>query len=229
VPEAPVIPGTGKASVDAAAFGEPLAERLLHEVVRAELAAIRQGSASTKTRGQVRGGGVKPWRQKGTGRARAGSIRSPIWTGGGVTFGPQPRHYTIKVNRKARRKALRSALSSHAGAGTLALLDSEKFSEPSTADAADALDEAGTTLPALVVLAADEETVWKSFRNLARVTVTTVENVTVADIVRARRLVVSRPALPELQRRALGADREDAAAKHDGEPAASPSNPEPGA
>ena len=95
----------------------------MHECVRAELAARRRGTASTRTRGQVRGGGAKPWRQKGTGRARAGSIRSPIWTGGGTVFGPRPRSYTFKVNRKARRAALRSALSLHAARGSLAVLD----------------------------------------------------------------------------------------------------------
>ena len=105
--------------------------------MRAELAARRQGTHSTKTRGQVRGGGAKPWRQKGTGRARAGSIRSPIWTGGGTVFGPQPRNYTFKVNRKERRAALRSALSLHADRGSLAVFDPAAFDTPSTKKAAE--------------------------------------------------------------------------------------------
>src|SRR5207247_5412748 len=105
---------------------------LVHESVRAELNARRQGTAATKTRGQVAGGGAKPWRQKGTGRARAGSSRSPIWTGGGTTFGPQPRSYTFKVNRKERRAALRSALSLHADRGSLAILDASAFDAPKT-------------------------------------------------------------------------------------------------
>ena len=107
--------------LDADAFGARFNEALVHEAVRAELNARRQGTAATRTRARARGGGAKPWRQKGTGRARAGSIRSPIWTGGGVTFGPQPRHYTVKVNRKARRAALRSALSVHADRGSIAV------------------------------------------------------------------------------------------------------------
>src|SRR5271169_398447 len=102
---------------------------LLHESVRAEQAARRQGTAATKTRGMVSGGGAKPWRQKGTGRARAGSSRSPVWTGGGVVFGPQPRHYTFKVNRKERRAALRSALSLHAERGSIAIVDADAFSD----------------------------------------------------------------------------------------------------
>src|SRR6187431_3780578 len=122
MPDAQVLGGTDKVALDADAFGARFNGPLVHESVRAELAARRQGTASTKTRGQVRGGGAKPWRQKGTGRARAGSTRSPIWVGGGTVFGPKPRHYTLKVNRKARRAALRSALSLHAGRDSLAVL-----------------------------------------------------------------------------------------------------------
>src|SRR5690242_21513439 len=114
---------SAKVKLDDAAFGAPFNGPLVHESVRAELAARRQGTHATKTRGNVRGGGAKPWRQKGTGRARAGSSRSPIWAGGGVVFGPQPRHYTFKVNRKERRAALRSALSVHAERETLAVFD----------------------------------------------------------------------------------------------------------
>ena len=113
---------------------------LVHESVRAELAARRQGTHATKTRGNVRGGGAKPWRQKGTGRARAGSSRSPIWTGGGIVFGPSPRHYTFKVNRKERRAALRSALSVHAERGSIAVFDPAPFVDtPSTKKAAELL------------------------------------------------------------------------------------------
>src|SRR6187401_3293633 len=111
------------------------------EVIVAINANNRQGTHSTKTRGEVRGGGSKPWRQKGTGRARAGSVRSPLWAGGGTVFGPAPRHYTVKVNRKARRAALRSALSLHAGRESLALVDASAFTEPSTAQAAEALED----------------------------------------------------------------------------------------
>src|SRR5487761_175398 len=109
--------GGGTATLDATAFEARFNMPLVHETVRAELNARRQGTASSKTRGEVSGGGAKPWRQKGTGRARAGSSRSPVWTGGGAAFGPSPRHFTVKVNRKARRAALRSALSMHAERG----------------------------------------------------------------------------------------------------------------
>ena len=108
----------------------------MHQSVRAEQAARRRGTAATKTRAMVSGGGAKPWRQKGTGRARAGSSRSPIWTGGGTAFGPQPRSYTFKVNRKEQRAALRSALSLHAERGTIAILDGGVFEAPQDAPGA---------------------------------------------------------------------------------------------
>src|SRR3954465_11848795 len=122
----------GEVKPDDAAFGQPFNGPLVHESVRAELAARRQGTHSTKTRGMVRGGGAQPWREKGPGRARAGSNRSPIWTGGGTVFGPSPRHYTFKVNRKERRAALRSALSVHAERETLAVFAPSSFDTPST-------------------------------------------------------------------------------------------------
>ena len=124
--------GGGTAKLDPVAFEAQFNMPLVHEAVRAELNARRRGTASTKTRGEVSGGGAKPWRQKGTGRARAGSSRSPVWTGGGIVFGPTPRHYTVKVNRKARRAALRSALSIHAERASLAVFDAAVFTEPST-------------------------------------------------------------------------------------------------
>src|SRR5436853_7901988 len=129
MPSAKVLGGTGTATLDDAVFGARFNGPLVHESVRAELAARRQGTHATKTRGEVRGGGAKPWRQKGTGRARAGSSRSPLWAGGGTVFGPQPRHYTFKVNRKERRAALRSALSVHAERGSLAILDPSPFAD----------------------------------------------------------------------------------------------------
>src|ERR1700709_129830 len=133
--------GGGSATLDARAFEARFNMSLVHEAVRAELNARRQGTASSKTRGQVSGGGAKPWRQKGTGRAGAGSSRSPIWTGGGTVFGPSPRHYTVKVNRKARRAALRSALSVHAERGSLFGLAAGGFSDPSTKQAAGLLED----------------------------------------------------------------------------------------
>src|SRR3954452_7164927 len=118
---------TRTVDLDDAAFGARFNGPLVHESVRAELAARRQGTHATKSRGEVSGGGAKPWRQKGTGRARAGSSRSPVWTGGGTVFGPSPRRYTFKVNRKARRAALRAALSIHAERATLHVLDAAAF------------------------------------------------------------------------------------------------------
>src|ERR1700749_1395973 len=137
---APVLGGSKTVDLDDAAFGARFTGPLRHETVRAELNARRRGTAATKTRGEVRGGGAKPWRQKGTGRARAGSVRSPLWAGGSTVFGPSPRHYTVKVNRKARRAALRSALSLHAGRDSLAVVDAGAFDAPSTKQAAEALE-----------------------------------------------------------------------------------------
>src|SRR4051794_40088362 len=172
--------GQGGVDLDAEAFGARFNEGLVHECVRAELNARRQGSAATRTRAHVRGGGAKPWRQKGTGRARAGSVRSPLWAGGGTVFGPHPRRYTVKVNRKARRAALRSALSIHADRGSIAVLDSAAFGEPSTKAAAAALAKWDQPAPTLLVLGEDEAAAAKSFRNLARVTVLSADATGVA-------------------------------------------------
>jgi large subunit ribosomal protein L4 len=194
--------GGGKAKLDAVAFEARFNMPLVHEAVRAELNARRQGTASTKTRGEVSGGGAKPWRQKGTGRARAGSSRSPVWTGGGVVFGPRPRHYTVKVNRKARRAALRSALSVHAERESLAVFDASVFTEPATSQAADLLLDWDAPSPTLVLLSEDEAAAGKSFRNLARVAVMPVADAGVADVIGAASLLVSESALPELVARA---------------------------
>src|SRR3982751_130429 len=129
---APTLGGGSNVDLDADVFEQPFNGPLVHEVVIAELAARRQGTHATRTRGMVRGGGAKPWRQKGTGRARAGTSRSPLWTGGGAVSGPSPRHYTVKVNRKARRAALRSALSVHAERNSISILDPASFDGPST-------------------------------------------------------------------------------------------------
>src|SRR5687767_8589957 len=157
--------GTKKLKLDDEVFGVPFNGPLVHEVVVAELAARRQGTHATKTRGMVRGGGAKPWRQKGTGRARAGTSRSPIWTGGGTVFGPSPRHYTVKVNRKARRAALRSALSVHAARESIAVLDVPGLGDtPSTKGALGLLDgrRGGSVL---IVIGQEEIVAGKSFRN----------------------------------------------------------------
>jgi len=208
MPDAPVLTPSGgagrKVKLDEGAFGARFSGPLVHQSVRAEQAARRRGTAATKTRGMVSGGGAKPWRQKGTGRARAGSSRSPVWTGGGTVFGPQPRSYTFKVNRKEQRAALRSALSLHAGRGSLAVLDAGAFTEPKTRQAADLLEDwraPEELLPALVVLTPEESAAALSFRNLARVAVLSAENVGVADLLSAATLLVSEPALAALTAR----------------------------
>jgi large subunit ribosomal protein L4 len=196
--------GGGTVTLDATAFEAAFNMPLVHEAVRAELNARRQGTSSTKTRGQVSGGGAKPWRQKGTGRARAGSSRSPVWTGGGTVFGPQPRHYTVKVNRKARRAALRSALSVHAERGSLAVFDATVFDAPATKQAVSLLTDWGAKAPALVVLAESEVAAGLSFRNLSTAEVVPVSDAGVADIIGAASLLVSEAALTELTARAAG-------------------------
>jgi large subunit ribosomal protein L4 len=201
--------GGGTVDLDPAAFEARFNMPLVHEAVRAELNARRRGTASTLTRGKVSGGGAKPWRQKGTGRARAGSSRSPVWTGGGIVFGPSPRSYTFKVNRKARRAALRGALSLHAGRESLALFDATSFDAPSTADAADLLADWGSSGPWLVLLSEDEANAGKSFRNIARVDVMPVGDAGVADIVGAGSLLVSQAAMDELVARANGSGSDD--------------------
>jgi large subunit ribosomal protein L4 len=197
--------GTGKVALDDVAFGARFNGPLLHESVRAEFAAKRRGTAATRTRGLVSGGNSKPWRQKGTGRARAGSTRAPNFAGGGVVFGPHPRSYTFKVNRKERRAALRSALSLHAQRGSIAILDVGSFSEPSTKAAAALLKAWGQPGSTLVVVASEERGAGLSFRNIERVAVLTPSNVGVADLVGAASLVCTNAALDELTARALGA------------------------
>jgi len=199
--------GGGSATLDATAFEANFNMPLVHETVRAELNARRQGTHATKTRGEVSGGGAKPWRQKGTGRARAGSSRSPVWTGGGTVFGPQPRHYTVKVNRKARRAALRSALSLHAERESMAVFDATAFDAPSTKQALELLDgwlsadQKGSTL---VLLSDEEANAGLSFRNLRAVAVMPVEDAGVADVIGAATMLVSEAALDQLVARASG-------------------------
>jgi large subunit ribosomal protein L4 len=196
-PKAPVLGGvkTQEVSLEASVFAVEVKPHLLHETVRAELNAARAATRGAKTRGLVAGGRSKPWRQKGTGRARAGTTRAPHWTGGGVAFPPGMRNFEVKVNRKARRSALRGALSYHAGKGTLAILDGSGFEAPSTRKAAELL-EGFRDRPTLVVMTDDEEILFKSFRNLEKVLVTTPGELEVAALLWARSLVVSEAALP---------------------------------
>jgi large subunit ribosomal protein L4 len=170
--------------------------------VRAEQNERRQGTRAAKSRGLVSGGRAKPWRQKGTGRARAGTVRAAQFTGGGVVFPPSPRDFSLKMNKKAARAALRAALSDHAAGGTLALLDGASFETPSTKAAADLLTKWGGETPAVVVVSEDEAGLAKSFRNLDRVIVTVPSELEVAEIVWARSLLVSQAALPLVEGRA---------------------------
>ena len=199
--KATVLGKTTKVDLPKELFGEPFHHSLVDEAARADLASRRQGSASTLTRGEVSMTGAKAWRQKGTGRARVGALSSPSRFGGGVAFGPKPRHYTVKVNRKARRKALRSALSVHAERDSVALLDAGNFETPSTKSAAEALAKWGARRSTLIVLAPEEGGAAKSFRNIPKVEVAEVSAVGVADVIGAASLVVSEKALAKLQER----------------------------
>ena len=199
--KAAVLGKTTKADLPKELFAEPFHQSLVHEAARADLAARRRGTASTLTRGEVAMTTAKAWRQKGTGRARAGSLSVPNRSGGGVAFGPKPRHFVVKVNRKARRKALRSALSVHAERGSIAIVDQAAFETPSTKAAAEALAKWDATRPTLVVLDAEEIGALKSFRNIDRVTVAEAGAIGVADVIGAASLVVSEGALDKLKAR----------------------------
>ncbi len=182
-------------------FGEPFHQSLVHEAARADLASRRRGTASTLTRGEVAFTTAKAWRQKGTGRARVGSLGVPNRFGGGVAFGPKPRTYTVKVNRKARRRALRSAFAVHAERDSVAILDASSFDTPSTKSAASALEKWGAKGPTLIVLSAEETNAMKSFRNIPRTTVLEVGATGVADVIAAASLVISEDALKTLEER----------------------------
>ena len=204
-PKAPLLDAAGSKAKDVtleeSIFGAEVKPHVVHETVRAEMNAHRAGTRSAKGRSRVAGGRSKPWRQKGTGRARAGTTRAPHWTGGGVAFPPTPRDFAVKVNRKARRSALRGALTQHASGGTFGVLDGSGFSEPSTRTAVEVLDAWGKELP-LVVVTNDEENVVKSFRNLEKVVVLTPGELEVAALVWARSVLVTQEALEPVQERA---------------------------
>ena len=202
--KAAVLGKTTKADLPQELFGEPFHQSLVHEAARADLAARRRGSASTLTRGEVSMTTAKAFVQKGTGRARAGALSVSQRRGGGVVFGPKPRHYTVKVNRKARRKAMRAALSVHAERGSVAVLDAAAFETPSTKAAAQALEKWGARLPVLIVLDAEEAGAVKSFRNIARVQVAEAGAIGVADVIGAASLVISERALEKLRERLGG-------------------------
>jgi large subunit ribosomal protein L4 len=205
-PKAPLLDGAGKKSKDVAleesVFAAEVKKHLVHEAVRSEQNAQRAGTAATKSRGLVSGGRAKPWRQKGTGRARQGTIRAPQFTGGGHTFAKVPRTFVQKVNRKAAKAALRSALASHASEGTIAIISAESFDKPSTKLARSLVEGARLQLPIVVVALQEEESLRKSFRNLERVAVIGPSELEVGAMVWARSLIVSEAALPLVQGKA---------------------------
>lgn len=180
-------------------FSAPVNVPVMHLAVRRQLAAARAGTAATKERNQVSGGGTKPWRQKGTGRARAGSIRSPLWRGGGTVFGPHPREYKIKVNKKVRRLALRSALSVRAGEERIAVLEDFSMQEPKTREIKGILDALGLQEDILMVLPAEDLNIMKSMSNLPSALAITVDELNTYDILTSEWVVFTRKALDILQ------------------------------
>ena len=187
---------TGTVELDDATFGIEPNVAVMHQVVTAQLAAKRAGTQSTRTRAEVAGGGAKPWKQKGTGRARAGSSRSPIWRGGGVALGPKPRKYDQKTPKEMKRLALRSALSDRAADDKVVVVSAWDFDTPSTKAAAAALAAMGVEGRALVVLSPDDVTAWKSFRNLPSVHVLTAGELNTYDVLVSDHVVFTEATLP---------------------------------
>jgi len=190
----------GTVSVSDAVFGAAYNEGLVHQIVTAYLAGGRSGNAAQKTRSEVRGGGAKPWRQKGTGRARAGTSRSPIWTGGGVTFAAKKRDYTQKVNKKMYRAALRSILSQAATDGRLVVVDSLNVTEPKTKAMQATLNDLGVS-KALLLLDDVSEAVYLSARNIPNIQVLDVDGVDPVSLVRYPHIVTTAAALKQLEER----------------------------
>jgi large subunit ribosomal protein L4 len=201
----------GTVDLDDATFGVKPNVAVMHQVVTAQLAARRAGTHSTKTRAEVRGGGAKPWKQKGTGRARAGSSRSPIWIGGGIAHGPKPRSYAQRTNKKMIRLALRSALSDRCAGGRVVVVDDWGFEGPSTKQARSALKAVGVDGRALIVVGRDDEAVVRSFRNLPEVHVLAADQLNTYDVLVNDWVVFTRASLPG------AASQQDAATTEDPE------------
>jgi large subunit ribosomal protein L4 len=202
--KAPVLDAAGvkarELDLEEAVFAAEIKPHLVHEVVRAEAAAARAGTRGAKSRGMVTGGRSKPWRQKGTGRARAGTTRAPQWTGGGVAFPPGTRSFELKVNRKARKAALRAALTQHAQRGSLAAIDAGALGDtPSTKAAVSFLSAWGADRPLLVVVQAGEDAVAKSFRNLEKTLVLELADLEVSALVWAQAVLLTEGALGRVQ------------------------------
>ncbi len=181
-------------------FGAPVRKHLLHEVVNWQLAKKRAGTSSTKTRGEVRGGGAKPWKQKHTGRARAGSRRSPIWRKGGVVFGPKPKDWSYSIPKKVKKGALVSALSSRFGEGAIVLLDSFELPEIKTRQIAKFKKDFQFS-QVLVVVGSDNENLYKSARNMPDVKVLRYEGINVYDLLRHKNIVLVRDCVEKIQER----------------------------
>jgi large subunit ribosomal protein L4 len=194
----------GQVEIPAAILSGPVREGLLHAMVKSQLASRRAGTHATKTKGFVSGGGKKPWKQKGTGRARAGSIRSPLWAGGGTIFGPQPRSYAYKLPKSARKAALRSALAARHGEGKLVVVDALTLAEPKTKHMVECLAGLGVEGSVLVVLGAANDAVMRSARNLAKVKVILVGGLNVYDVLKHATLVMTRDALEQVAARLTG-------------------------
>lgn len=193
----------GEIELSDAVFGAPVNEALLHQAVVTYLNNQRQGTASTKTRAEVRGGGRKPWRQKGTGRARHGSIRSPIWVGGGVTFGPKPREFRQALPKKARRAAMRSALSAKVRDGELIVLETLSMAEPKTKEMAAVLSRLSAERKPLIVLSERDRNVELSTRNLPGAGTTQATDMNVYQVLAHDKLVLTKDAVAKLEE-ALG-------------------------
>lgn len=192
---------SGKASLDLKIASEETAAHIVHRALVRQLNNARQGTASTKTRAEVRGGGRKPWRQKGTGRARAGSSRSPLWRGGGVIFGPKPRDYGTKMNRKERRLALRTAFQSRVGDMVMVEEFTDQLARPKTKDLLSAIDRWGIEEgeKVLLILAERDENTYLSIRNVPHIKLLVASHLNVYDLLLADRLVVTTAALRKIQ------------------------------
>ena len=201
---------TGKIELDASTFGIEPNKAVMHQVVTAQLAARRSGTQSTKTRAEVRGGGAKPWRQKGTGRARHGSIRSPQWRGGGVALGPKPRDYSQRTPKKMVRLAVRSALSDRASSGRVVVVGEWGFEAPKTQEAVTALDALGTEGRVLIVAERADVNTWRSFANLGRVHVVSPGELNAYDVLVSDWVIFTKRTLPgSTLSSAVGADEVD--------------------
>lgn len=189
----------GEVSLSSKVFGMKVNEALLYEALKAQLASRRRGTASTKERGQVRGGGRKPWRQKGTGRARAGSIRSPIWKGGGTTFGPHPRDYSYSLSKKAKRKAIKSALSSKFKEKKILILDNIDLKEAKTKRMANILAKLGSGRKPLLVIEEGNEMARRAARNIEGVKVVSPNSLNLYDLLSHNKLILTKEALAKIE------------------------------